>query len=274
MPFRLTGAPATFCEMVAIALDDMISCELVNWMDDMCIPGDVFDTKLSNLQCFFDHCHNRSLSLLPSKIKLFFTNVLFTGAMVGPQGIHPNLDKVGMVVNWPVPETVQQLMGFLGLTNYFQCLIPNYAQIVAPLSDLMRDVKIERPSSDWWTWKGAYKQALASSSLKEKQTDEQQKAFITLKCLLSQEPLLWPPQYDGCPLWITTDGCLNGFAGFISQAFTDIDTNGKEVTRWHPISFCSNAPPKAKLSTSHSYWSLQHWNTVLMNLHHISTDHP
>ena len=49
MPFSLTGAPATFCEMVVIALDDMIGRKLVNWMDDICLPGDVFKTKLSNL---------------------------------------------------------------------------------------------------------------------------------------------------------------------------------------------------------------------------------
>ena len=246
MPFGLTGAPATFCEMVAIALDDMIGRELVNWMDDVCIPGDVFETKLSNLQRFFDHCRNRNLSLSPSKTKLFFTNVLFAGAMVGPQGIRPNLDKVGAVINWPAPETVQQLMGFLGLTNYFRRLIPNYARIAAPLSDLTRDVKIEQPSSNWRVRKGAYKRALASSSLKEKWTDEQQKAFITLKCLMSQEPLLRPPQYDGRPFRITTDGCMNGFAGFISQAFTDTDASGKEVTRWHPISFCSKRTSKSE----------------------------
>lgn len=105
MPFGLTGAPATFCEMVAIALDDMIGKELVNWMDDICLPGDVFETKLGNLQRFFDRCRAKSLSVSPSKTKLFFTDVLFAGAMVGPQGIRPNLDKVGAVVNWPVPET-------------------------------------------------------------------------------------------------------------------------------------------------------------------------
>ena len=81
-------------------------------------------------------------------MKLFFMNVLFSGAMVGPQGIRPNLDKVSVVVNWPVPETVQQLMGFMGLTNYFRRLIPNYVWIAAPLLDLTRDVKIEQPSSN------------------------------------------------------------------------------------------------------------------------------
>jgi hypothetical protein len=54
MPFGLTGAPATFCEMVTIALNNMIGRELVNWMDDVCMPGDVFETKFSNLRRFFD----------------------------------------------------------------------------------------------------------------------------------------------------------------------------------------------------------------------------
>ena len=49
MPFGLTGAPATFCKMVAIALDDMIGHELVNWMDNICMPGGIFEVKLSNL---------------------------------------------------------------------------------------------------------------------------------------------------------------------------------------------------------------------------------
>lgn len=56
MPFGLTGAPATFCEMVAIALNDMIGKELVNWMDNICLPGDIFETKLANLQHFFNRC--------------------------------------------------------------------------------------------------------------------------------------------------------------------------------------------------------------------------
>ena len=39
---------------------------------------------------------------------------------------------------------------------------------------------------------------------------------------------------------------MNGFAGFISQAFTDVDASGKEVTRWHPISFCSKRTSKSE----------------------------
>ena len=114
-------------------------------------------------------------------------------------------------------------------------LISNYAGIAAPLSDLTRDIKLDQPDNSWRTRKGAYKKALIATSLKNKWGTEQQKAFVTLKCLLSEEPLVRTPQYDGRPFRITTDGSIQGFAGFLSQPFTYIKSSGKEVTRWHPI---------------------------------------
>ena len=239
MPFGLTGAPATFGELIAIALDDMIGRELVNWMDDICLPGDDFDTKMSNLRKFFTRCREKSLSLSPSKTKLFFTEVLFAGAMIGPSGIKPNLDKVAAVVNWPEPQDVQDLMAFLGLTNYFRRLINDYARIAAPLTDLTRNLQIDIPKRGWKARKGAYKCALQSISLKDKWTSEHQRAFVTLKIILSSEPVVRSPQYDGRPFRVTTDGSGDGLAGWLSQPFKESDSSGKTITRWYPISFCS-----------------------------------
>src|SRR6202050_3833904 len=247
MPFGLTGAPATFCEMVAIALEDMIGRELVNWMDDICRPGDDFDTKLSNLRKFFTRCRDRGLSLSPSKSKLFFTEALFAGAMIGPDGIKPNRDKVASVANWPEPQDVQDLMGFLGLTNYFHRLICDYARIARPLSDLTRDITIDVPKhTGAKAKKGAYKRALKAVSLKDKWGPEQRQAFVTLKILLSQETVLKPPQYDGRPFRVTSDGSAVGLAGFLSQPFPYVDSTGKERIRWHPISYCSKRTSKSE----------------------------
>jgi len=246
MPFGLTGAPATFCEMVAIALEDMIGRELVNWMDDICLPGDDFYVKMANLRRFFIRCRDQGLSLSPSKTKLFFTDVLFAGAMVGPNGIKPNLDKVAAVANWPVPQDVQELMRFLGLMNYFRRLICNYARIAQPLSDLTRDISVDLPKHGVKAKKGAYKRALKAASLKDKWGPEQQKAFVTLKVLLSQEPVLKPPQYDGRPFRVTSDGSCTGLAGYLSQQFTYTDKSGTERTRWHPVSYCSKRTSKSE----------------------------
>ena len=39
---------------------------------------------------------------------------------------------------------------------------------------------------------------------------------------------------------------MQGFAGFLSQPFTTTDNNGKETTRWHPISYCSKRTSKSE----------------------------
>jgi hypothetical protein len=104
MPFGLMGAPVTFCEMVSIVLEDMISRELVNWMDNIFLPGDDFGTKLSSLQKFFTRCRDWKLSLAPSKCKFFFTELFFAGAIVGPEGVKLNWDKVAAVIDWQPPK--------------------------------------------------------------------------------------------------------------------------------------------------------------------------
>jgi hypothetical protein len=115
--------------------------------------------------------------------------------MIGPDGIKPNRDKVASVANWPEQQDVQDLMGFLGLTNYFHRLICDYTRIASPLSDLTRDVNIDVPKGTGAKARyGAYKQALKAMSLKDKWGPEQRQAFRTLKVLLSQELVLKPPQ--------------------------------------------------------------------------------
>jgi hypothetical protein len=110
MPFGLMGAPATFCEMVSIILDDMMGRELVNWMDDIFLPGDDFDTKIKSLPEVFIRCRDRKLSLAPSKCKLFFTELFFAGAIVGPDGVMPSIDlrrhgcnSPSHSLNFPIP---------------------------------------------------------------------------------------------------------------------------------------------------------------------------
>src|SRR6266481_2444587 len=69
MPFRLTGVPTTFCEMVAVALDNMVDKELVSWMDDICIADDNFMPKLAKMRKFFDRCQEKGLSLTLAKLR-------------------------------------------------------------------------------------------------------------------------------------------------------------------------------------------------------------
>src|ERR1700728_2693626 len=104
----------------------------------------------------------------------------------------------------------------------------DYARIAQPLSDLTQDIKVDLPKYGAKAKKGAYKRALKAASLKDKWGPDQQQAFVALKVILSQEPVLKPPQYDGRPFRVTSDGSATGFTGFLSQPFTFMDSSGKE----------------------------------------------
>lgn len=244
MPFGLTGAPTTFCEMVAIALKDLLDNDWVNWMDDLCTASDDFDTKMERLGCLFEKCRTRRLSLAPAKCKLFQTEVVFAGATLSKEGIKPNRNKIAAVVDWPEPRNARELSSFLGLTNYFRRMIKDYARIMAPLSDLIRDIGGHTPRQK--AKRGVFKQALESTSLEGRWERKQTEVFLKIKIILTTEPVLKPPQYDGRPFKVTTDGSILGFGGMVCQEFEHTDNNGNTTKNWHPIAFCSKRTSRAE----------------------------
>lgn len=60
------------------------------------------------------------------------------------QGMEVDKSKVKAVNNWPLPQTLKQLMGFLGLARYYRRFIQYYTQTPAPLIDMLQ--------KDSFTW--------------------------------------------------------------------------------------------------------------------------
>ena len=59
--------------------------------------------------------------------------------------------------------------------------------------------------------------AMKGLPLEEKWTSKLDRAFIAIKAALTSEPVLRSPNYDGSPFVVTTDRCMKGFAGVLSQ---------------------------------------------------------
>ena len=85
--------------------------------------------------------------------------------------VHPERSKLQDVELFPTPSTKTQDQRFLGLTGYYQMLIPNYASIATPLTNLIRKCA---PNKVMWN-QGC------------------EEAFKKLKALLCANPLLGSP---------------------------------------------------------------------------------
>jgi hypothetical protein len=64
---------------------------------------------------------------------MFMKEVEFCGHILREGRITPATGKLLSIQKWELPATITELRGFLGMTNYYSCYVPNYSTYAAPL---------------------------------------------------------------------------------------------------------------------------------------------
>jgi hypothetical protein len=60
------------------------------------------------------------------------------GHLVGKDGVRVDPKKIKSMQDWPHPNTLKILHGFLGLTSYYRKFVKNYGKIAAPLTAFLK----------------------------------------------------------------------------------------------------------------------------------------
>lgn len=68
------------------------------------------------------------------------------GHIITPEEIRHDSEKVSAIKNWPTPSTIKQVRSFLGLTGYYRWFINRYAQLAAPITNLLKKNNFH------WNW--------------------------------------------------------------------------------------------------------------------------
>jgi hypothetical protein len=213
MPFGLTGAPSTFAHVTAEKLGDVLATlALELFVDDGGMAGDSFDEMLGRTRQFFEHIRATSLSLSAKKSKFFRSSMIFASSRVSIDGVQADEAKLTAVIDWRQPPDLLNSSSFLGLTGFFRDLIKGYAQLAQPLSDLLRAAAIPKNSG-----KAVYHAALRNVKLADLWSSTHKKAFLHLKQVLTSQPVLKAPRFDGTPFIVTSNGCKDGFGTVLTH---------------------------------------------------------
>jgi len=213
MPFGLTNAPATFQAAMNTIFQPLLrKCVLV-FMDDILIYSKTLNEHTHHLQQVLQILNDNSFLLKRSKCIFAEQSLEYLGHIISKSGVSTEPSKITAVTNWPIPGTVKQLRGFLGLTGYYRRFIRHYGLISKPLTQLLK-------KGVTFLW-----------------TPQAQEAFQLLKSALSTAPVLAIPDFNK-QFIIETDASDLGMGAVLMQ-------------EGHPISFLSKAfcPRNQALST-------------------------
>ena len=72
------------------------------------------------------------------KYKWKMQEVGFLEVVIGPEGIKIEEEKIKDVLDWPIPQEVENVQNFLRLVNYYYQFVKDFTVIARPLYDMVK----------------------------------------------------------------------------------------------------------------------------------------
>lgn len=218
VPMGLKNAAAYFQKVMAtVVLSGILygACEL--YIDDVFVFGKDDAEFVANLRKVFERFRKHRITINPKKVCLGQDHIEFVGHVINAEGISFSAEKREKVLNFPLPTKAKQLMGFIGLVNYFRDHVDDMTSKLKDLRGMLGDRK----------------KALAW-------TPELEQKFNYVKNAVAQCPSLWFLDESG-PVFVLTDASDYGIGAYIYQK-----VDGQE----RPVIFLSKALQGAQLNWS------------------------
>jgi hypothetical protein len=152
----------------------------------------------------------KQLYAKPSKCFFGVKEVEYLGHIVSHEGVKVDPNKIKAIMDWTIPKTLKNLIGFLGLTGYYRKFLRNYGRIAAPLMTLTK--------KDAFSW-----------------TQEATRAFEQLKEVMCKAPVLTTPDFTKTFI-VECDASGNGIGAILMQegrplAFESRPLKGKDLPK-------------------------------------------
>jgi hypothetical protein len=207
MPFGLTNAPSTFQRLMNLVLAGINHQMCLVYIDDILIFSQTFAQHLSDLRSVFARLRAANLKLKMSKCEFGANKTVYLGHTISSTGVATDPEKIDKIKKWE-PEhllNIEKVRSFLGLTGYYRKFIKNYADITAPLSNLLRKEQ----------------EFVIGDSVRQ--------SFVALRNAVIDAPVLAYPRWD-VEFVIQCDASNQGLGAVLSQYYDEEE---------HPIAYYS-----------------------------------
>lgn len=113
-------------------------CVLI-YLDNINVFSRTFNDHLDHLKEVFTRLQANGIKLKPLKFSFFKTQLEFLGHIVLTEGIKPIPAKVKVISKLPLPKDKLGVQVILGMAEYYQRFIHNFAEVFQPLFYLICD---------------------------------------------------------------------------------------------------------------------------------------
>ena len=135
VPFGLTNGPATFQRFINDSFMDCLDDFLTAYLDDLLIYSENELDHEIHVRKVLTRLREAGLQADIKKCEFHVRKTKYLGFIVGEDGIEVDPEKISVLKNWQVPNTVRGIQSFLGFCNFYRRFIRNYGRIARPLVD-------------------------------------------------------------------------------------------------------------------------------------------
>ena len=190
VPFGLATAVSTFQYLISTVLTDLNNFTFT-YLDDVLVFLETCNDHLHHLNVVFRKFQKAILKIKLSKCQFFKTHLHYIGHRISANGLEPLHEKLEAIRNLAPARNVDEA-SHIGLLGYCRSFIPAFADIILPITSLLK-------KNTPFVW-----------------SDKCQQALEYLKEIFCNKPLLQFPDPNK-PYILYTDASNNVYSGILCQ---------------------------------------------------------